>query len=292
MELRQLRYFVTVAEELHFARAAQRLHIVPAAVSQQIRRLERELGVDLFDRSPRTVRLTEAGQLFLPEARAVLAAAGRARAKIAALVSTRSTVLRLGTSYGLGEHLDRVLDKLTKLAPRVGVELVSGPTQSRLDQVRARTLDATFVRGVTESAELRLIPLWQDRITVALPASHPLAEAAEVELADLAGMSVRLVDRARNAPLHDLVVGACRAAGFDPVFGPPFTTLQDTLAMVGASKDTWTVLYESQAGRVPTPRVAFRATATPISMTTLLAVSETNPPWCLDALLRACDHDS
>ncbi|MCP2166692.1 DNA-binding transcriptional regulator, LysR family [Goodfellowiella coeruleoviolacea] len=283
---------MTVAEELHFARAAQRLHIVPAAVSQQIRRLERELGVDLFDRSPRTVRLTEAGQLFLPEARAVLAAAGRARAKIAALVSTRSTVLRLGTSYGLGEHLDRVLDKLTKLAPRVGVELVSGPTQSRLDQVRARTLDATFVRGVTESAELRLIPLWQDRITVALPASHPLAEAAEVELADLAGMSVRLVDRARNAPLHDLVVGACRAAGFDPVFGPPFTTLQDTLAMVGASKDTWTVLYESQAGRVPTPRVAFRATATPISMTTLLAVSETNPPWCLDALLRACDHDS
>ncbi|MHB1613671.1 MAG: LysR family transcriptional regulator [Actinomycetes bacterium] len=292
MEIRQLRYFVTVAEELHFGRAAQRLHIVPAAVSQQVRRLERELGIDLFDRSSRTVRLTEAGQLFLPEARAVLTAEGRARAKIAALVTTRSTVLRLGTSNGLGEHLDRVLDKLTKLAPEVSVELVSAATQTRLDQVRARTLDATFVRGITDSPELRLIPLWQDRVAVALPASHPLAEAPVIDLADLEGMPLRLADRARNVPLHDLLVSSCRAAGFDPVFGPPFTTLQDTLATVGASAGIWTVLYEAQARRLPTPRVAFRATTTPISMTTLLAISETSPPRCLDALLRACGHDS
>lgn len=291
MEFRQLRYFVTVAEELHFGRAAQRLHIVPAAVSQQIRRLERELGVALFDRSSRTVRLTTAGQLFLPDARAVLAAESRAKAKIAKLVTSRSSVLRLGTSNGLGEHLDRVLERLTALVPRVRVELVSAATKTRLDQVRAHALDATFVRGVTESAELRLLPLWQDRLIVALPAAHPLAEAEVLDLGELAGMPLRLADRARNAPLYDLMVTCCRAAGFDPVFGPPFTTMQDTLAMVGSSADTWTVLYEAQARSLPSARVTFRATATPIMMATLLAVSETNQPWCLEELLRACDHD-
>ncbi|GAA4609216.1 LysR family transcriptional regulator [Actinoallomurus liliacearum] len=292
MELRQLRYFVTVAEELHFGRAAQRLHIVQAAVSQQVRRLERELGVELFDRSPRTVRLTTAGQIFLPEARAVLAAEGRARAKIAELVAVRPTALRLGTSNGLGEHLDQVLDKLVRFVPQISVELVSAATQARLDQVRTQGLDAAFVRGVTEIPELRLIPLWRDRLVIALPTDHPLAEAPVIELARLAGMPLRLADRSRNAPLHDLMVSSCRAAGFDPVLGPPFTTLQDTLAMVGSSRDTWTVLYEAQARRMPAPRLAFRATAEPITMTTLLAVSATNPPWCLDELLRACDHDS
>jgi DNA-binding transcriptional LysR family regulator len=291
VELRQLRYFVTLAEELHFGRAAERLHIVQSAVSQQIRRLERELGVELFDRSPRTVRLTEAGQLFLPEARAVLAAEGRARAAVAGLLAGRSGTLRLGTSEGLGEHLDLVLAALARLAPRVSVELTSAPTQARLDRVRAHELDATFVRGVTESPELRLIPVWWDQLVVALPAGHPLAARESVDLAGLAGLPLRLAARAGNAALRDLVLSACRAAGFDPVLAPPFTTLQDTLAGVGAADPSWTVLYQSHARRLSAPLVVFRPPETPVSMGTLLAVSDSNPPWCLDLLLRSCDHD-
>jgi DNA-binding transcriptional LysR family regulator len=284
VELRQLRYFVTVAEELHFGRAAERLHIVQPAVSQQIRRLERELGVDLFDRSPRTVKLTAAGAAFLPEARNVLAAESQARGTVERF-KTAPRPIRLGTSDGLGEHLDRVLDRLAPIT----VELVSASTKERLDRVRTQDLDATFVRGVTESPGVRLIPVWQDQLTIVLPVNHPLADANEVNLADLKDLPLRLADRARNAPLHDLVVDACEQAGFEPVIGPVFTTMQNTLAVVG-STNTWTVIYESHAKRLPAPRVAFRRTTTPIRMTTMLAVAEHNPPWCLDALLRACDH--
>lgn len=291
VELRQLRYFVTVAEELHFGRAAGRLHIVQSAVSQQIRRLERELGAELFDRAPRTVRLTPAGRLLVPEARAVLAAADRARSVIADAAGTNGATLRLGTSDGLGDHLDRVLSALAEYVSQVSVELVSAPTRARLDQVRAHELDATFVRGITESPGLRLIPLWQDQITIALPIDHPLADATSVDLADLADLPLRLADRSRNAPLHDLVLSACREAGFTPVFGPVFTTMQDTLATVGSGSGSWTVVYESHARRLPSPKVAFRRTTRPILMNTLLAVSASSPPWCLDELLRACDRD-
>ncbi|MGW4352192.1 LysR family transcriptional regulator [Nocardia sp. NPDC004582] len=120
--MRQLRYFVTVAEELHFGRAAERLHIAQPAVSQQVRRLERELRVQLLDRSPRRVLLTEAGQRFLPAARAVLAAADQARASVAELAGGRAEVFRLGTVTGLAERLDAVLDTFAEQAPGVRVE--------------------------------------------------------------------------------------------------------------------------------------------------------------------------
>jgi DNA-binding transcriptional LysR family regulator len=114
VEIRQLAYFVTVAEELSFERAAQRLHIVQPAVSQQVRRLERELGVQLLDRSSRHVRLTSAGERLLPEARAVLAAAGRTRQIAASIAAGADGLLRVGTSQGLGERLDQILEELRR----------------------------------------------------------------------------------------------------------------------------------------------------------------------------------
>jgi DNA-binding transcriptional LysR family regulator len=128
VELRQLEYFVAVAEEMHFGRAAAGLSIGQPAVSQQVARLERELGIQLFDRSGRGLRLTPMGSRFLPEARAVLAAAERARCVAADPASGRAArTLRLGSSAGLGTRLNRVLQALDELLPGTATELVSAP---------------------------------------------------------------------------------------------------------------------------------------------------------------------
>ena len=290
MELRQVRYFLAVAEELHFGRAAERLHIVQPTVSQQIRRLERELGADLFDRTTRTVTLTTAGSEFLPHARAIVGAEQAALEAMAALRAERATVLRVGTNVGLGARLERVLTTLAERAPHIGVELHSAEPAARLRQVREGELDAAFVRGVRHSPGLELVPVWTDPLVAALPAAHPLAAGDSVAIADLAGLPLRITPRETNPHLVDLVIEACRAAGFEPVMGPAFTTDQDTLVAIGTGRPSWTVFYAAQAEILPAGRtVAFRPFAPPVpAMQTYLAVRPTAAAARLAPLLEAC----
>ncbi|MEV0589675.1 LysR family transcriptional regulator [Nonomuraea sp. NPDC050310] len=283
MEIRQLRYFVTVADEGGFARAAEHLQIVQPAVSQQIARLERELGVRLFDRSARRIRLTGAGERLLPEARALLASEDRIRLVAADIATGHDGVLRLGSSQGLGERLDRVLQKLE---PRVQVRLSALPHDERLAAVRTGELDAAFVRAVHTAPGLELLPIWTDALVVALPAAHRLAGSAVIDLVDLAELPLRLAPRAHNRPLYDLVMAACRDAGFEPVAGPAFTNLQDTMAEIGAGPPSWTVLYQAAAELVPVRRVALRPLAG-VTVPTSLAVPPGPPGPALRLLLDA-----
>lgn len=285
MELRQLEYFVAVAEEGGFGRAAERLSIVQSAVSQQIRRLERELGVPLFDRSTRHVRLSGAGERLLPEARAVLAAMHRTRDVAADIRAGTDGVLRLGTVHGPGDRMYRVLSELAAVAPRLQVRPRRLPLPDRLSAVRSGELDAALIRALTGAPGLELLPVWTDPLYVALPAGHPLTRRAGLGLADLADLPLRLAPREGNPPFHDLITDACRTAGISPPPGPPFTTFQETLADIGVGAASWTVFYEV-AGLPEMPHVAVRRLAEP-AMTTSLAVAPGPPGPALRHLLQA-----
>jgi DNA-binding transcriptional LysR family regulator len=284
VEIRQLRYFVAVADAGTFVHAAERLHIGQPTVSQQVGRLERELGVRLFERTTRHVRLTAVGERLLPEARAVLAAADRLRT--VAAESAPGAGLRLGTSHGLGDRLYGVLDELASTAPDLSVRLVRSRQEERLAAVRAGDLDAAFVRVVESAPGLELVPVWREPLVVALPERHPLTAHDTIRLEQLGELPVRLAPQAKNPPFHRMITVALRDAGVDPPPGPPFTTLQDTLAEIGTGLPSWTVFYH-RAELPVVRRVALR----PLEGLTVLislAVPPGVPSAPAKALLRAC----
>ncbi|MEV8454156.1 LysR family transcriptional regulator [Streptomyces sp. NPDC052095] len=287
MELRQIQYFVAVAEELHFGRAAERLHIGQPAVSQQVRRLERELRVQLFDRSGRAVVLTPAGEDLLPGSRELLNALNALTAQAERLAARDDATFRIGISSALGRRLDDFLDALPESGAGTRFEFQTLDARTRLEEVRVGRLDAAFVRGVESAPGLHLFTLWYDPLMVALPVAHPLAGRARLDLAELAGLPLRIASREENQVLFDAVTAACRTAGFEPTLGPPFAGLQNTLAEIGAGADGWTLVYPTAAETVSSRRIALLPlNGEPITIRMLLALRENADPQRLE-LLRA-----
>lgn len=292
MELRQLRYFLAVAEELNFGRAAERMHIVQPAISQQIQRLERELGVALFERSTRRVSLSEAGHRLVPRARAVLAAEDAARASVDSVRAARSSTLRVGTATGLGVRLLSALAVMRQLAPGVTVELISLPVRERLRRLADHLLDAAIVRGQVTASGLRVRPVWEDDLLIALPRGHALADAEAPTLNALADIPLRLVAHDQNPVLVDAVRTACQAAGFDPIpaAGMPAATDEDLLAAIAAG-GAWTVYYASRARQLNAEAlgVTFIAPADrPITVSTSIVVRAGRTPAVTQQFLQAC----
>lgn len=291
VELRQIQYFVTVAEELHFGRAAERLNIGQPAVSQQVRRLERELGAELFDRSRRSVHLTPLGRDLLDEGQEILRAVSAFTAKARKKVAQESDTFRLGISSALGRRLDYFLDALPRNGRNTRFEFQTLGVQERLDALRAGVLDAAFVRGLESVPGLTLRTLWYDPLVVALPAAHPLAAKPALELSDLAEVPLRIAERSQNAVLHDSVTAACRKAGFDPVTGPPSTGLQDTLAEMGAGSAGWTLVYPTAMGAVSSRRVALKKLVNfPITMKMSLALRPDGDQKWSSVLSETCSQ--
>ena len=188
MELRQLRTFVAVAEELHFHRAAQRLFIAQPSVSQQIRTLESELGVRLFDRDRRSVALTVAGSALLGEARELIARADHAAAVTRAAAAGERGTLRLSLTRSLtGGIAGEIVAAFRERHPGVELDLTVGNTMLHVEQLRAGDIDVGFVRPPLEDPELEELPLGREPMVCVLPRGHRLTRRSTVRREDLRG---------------------------------------------------------------------------------------------------------
>jgi DNA-binding transcriptional LysR family regulator len=216
MELRQLEHFVAAAEERHFTRAAQRLHIVQSGLSASIRALERELDAPLFVRSTRRVELTQAGRALLPEARRTLAAARAASDAVAAVQGLHRGTLAVGTMQILPPSVDllAVLGRFHAEHPGVELRLRQAGTGTLLEEVRNGSLDLALVAPVGRPpGELVVRRLASDPLLVACAPTHPLAARGQVALADLAGE--RFVDFQPDWGLRMLLDRHFAAAGLE-----------------------------------------------------------------------------
>ena len=235
MELRHLRYFVAVAEELHFGRAAQKLGMAQPPLSQQIRRLEQELGVLLLQRTKRRVQLTEAGRAFLEEARETLSQAERAIK--AAQRAGRGEVGRLTIGFlGAATYslLPSILIAFRHRYPDVEVELHELKTSELIQALRERRIQVGFVRLPVEDELLAVEPITREELLVALPVRHPLASRAHIGFGDLAEEAFLMPPRQLAPSFHEQVLDLSRQAGFTPKLGAEAIQLQTIINLVAA----------------------------------------------------------
>jgi DNA-binding transcriptional LysR family regulator len=217
MELRQIGFFVAVAEDRHFGRAAERMYIAQPALSQHIRRLERELGVQLFDRSARHVRLTPAGEAFLEVARRMLRQVdeGTEAARRAEAGETGSLAVGVNMSAA-APVLSVLLRHWNRVRPAVRPRLTSGSARELVDLVRRRELDLALVDGPVADGGLDSAVVVDDRLVVVLPVDHPLAREETLPLRSLRSERFVAVARRSSVSLHDRLIELCAAAGFSP----------------------------------------------------------------------------
>lgn len=218
MDLRHLRYFVAVAEERHFGRAAQRLHMAQPPLSQAIRQLEGELGVQLLTRTTRRVDITDAGAAYLERARGVLAdvdAAAHEAQRVAAGRAGRVAIGCVGSAtYSLLPPLARALrEELPGIDFTFRGEML---VPAQLAALRDGSLDVALLRPPADAAGVSLRRLRTDALVVALPDGHRLADDADVRLADLAGDDFIVHAGEGRSVMHAEVVRRCRSAGFEP----------------------------------------------------------------------------
>ncbi|MBQ0986457.1 LysR family transcriptional regulator [Streptomyces sp. F63] len=215
MELRQLAYFVAVAEERNFTRAAERLHVAQPGVSAQIRRLERELGQELFDRSGRSVRLTEAGAAALPHARAALAAVDGTRLAVEELTGLLRGAVAVGSVTSHKVDLPGLLADFHRDHPAVEITLTEETTDRLVDGLRTGRLDAAVISvGDTVPDGLASLVVDDQPIVAAVARGHELAARARVPLDTLRERA--LISLPAGTGLRARLEEACAVAGFTP----------------------------------------------------------------------------
>jgi DNA-binding transcriptional LysR family regulator len=291
MELRHLRYFVAVAEEMHFGRAAQRLHIVQPALSKQISALERELGVRLLSRTKRSVAFTPAGAAFYDEAREVLRHVDRASELTKLTAAGALGTLEIGfISPIIWSVLQPILRRQREAFPGVRLHLHELHSSPQLRLLREGKLDAGFVRAAGPEDELlEFKPVVREGIVVALPEAHRLAEEQRVDLAELADERFILVSRSTAPGFFDDCIALCQSFGFSPAVVEEGNTPAALYAMVAGGLGV--SLGPESASRVPWGGVTFkRPTREPVVVEFSVAYRRGDSSQTLASFLAIVDE--
>jgi DNA-binding transcriptional LysR family regulator len=235
MELRHLRYFVAVAEELSFTRAAERLHLAQPPLSSQIKGLETELGLKLFERSTRTVKLTAAGRVFLDEARAVLLAAGRAEQNVRKASQGLIGPLRIGVlAPAATPKLARILRFYRQRYPGVQFFLHELTSIEQLQQLRADQLDVGLLRPPVLFSELDYQFLEESSMVLAAPAGHRLARQKRIKWSDFHKESLVMIHPSLQHGYYDKFMELCLKAGATPLVGQYANDIHSKMWLISA----------------------------------------------------------
>ncbi len=226
MDLRRLRHFVAVAEELHFTRAAERAGIEQSPLSRSIRILEERLNVQLLERTKRSTRLTQAGERLLVHARALLAAADEARVDVSTAGENGTAHLHLGICDGVPlPRVARLLAALRQESPQVCVHVHQVPMMQKVQELRSGFLDAALAPESGYGKNIVAEPVWQDPPIAILPASHPLAQKEVIDLAEIAQEPLILCQPNTGLGQHSQIEQIVRTATPTPNIVDRSTTL-------------------------------------------------------------------
>jgi DNA-binding transcriptional LysR family regulator len=236
MELRHLKYFVAVAEELHFGRAALRLHISQPPLSQQIKSLEEEIGAELFIRTSRKVELTPAGRALLVRAHALLAMAEAAKVEVGRVAAGLEGILRVGfVTPAMDGPLPGIIANHRRQKPGVGMELKEASSLDQLEGLRSGELDLAFIRNHGQDMRgLAYRPFMREAYVIAMPKGHGLAGNDRFSLSALDGQPFIFFPRDQGPKLHDQIMAAFNRAGATPMINQEALSKRTMLALVAA----------------------------------------------------------
>ena len=236
MELRHVRYFLAVAEEQNFTRAAARVGIGQPPLSQQIKDLEAEVGAPLFHRIPQGAELTEAGHAFFESVRLIPSQAERAIRAAQRAARGEIGSLRVGftSSAPFNPVVTSTIRSFRSAYPDVDLTLEEANTTRLVAGLRGGELDAVFLRSDAGGDDLQIRHVSEEPMLVVLPASHPAATSVEVDLARLRGDALILTPRDVGPALFDTVIQACWQAGFEPTLGQSAPQISSVVNLVAA----------------------------------------------------------
>jgi DNA-binding transcriptional LysR family regulator len=288
MELRHLRYFVVLAEELHFRRAAERLNITQAPLSVAIQNLERELGGQLFHRTQRQVALTEIGQVFREHALAVLERVERGVSDVRDMVSGASGQLRIGftAATALLSFFPGIVSTFRRQYPKVRVTLLELPSTEQLSALRNRKIDIGVIRsqGTPQTSGISFTKLLRDRLVVAMHVDNPASKIQNLGLIDLSDENFIFYPRHSGVGIYEQFFKACAKCGFVPRI---VQEARDSSTIVGLAATGFGVaVVPSELECINVPNVVFKPLVDEDAVTDLLLACRANEASALIASFR------